>query len=126
MKKKGFVLMICLFMLLFLSRCKTTDQGYDIRGTWSITMQLNGGTTTPTWTITFTGSETSGTATDNSFGTIGTGTYTVNNDQVTFVLLYDSDIDFTVSYTGTITADNAMNGNLVNSGGGTGTWTATR
>ena len=126
MRKKGFILMICLSVLLLIGGCKTADQGYDIRGTWSIAIQLEGITLTYNWTITFTGSETSGTATDTSFGTIGIGTYTVNNDQVTFVLLYDSDIDFTVSYSGTITSDNAMNGNLVNSGSGNGTWTAAR
>ena len=124
--KKNLILVMCLSVLLLLSGCKTNDQGYDISGTWSIAIQLYGSPITNTWTITFTGSETSGTATDTSFGTTGTGTYTVNNNQVTFVMNYVSDFTFIVTYTGTITSDNAMNGDLVNSGGGTGIWTATR
>jgi hypothetical protein len=126
MRKKGFVLIGCLSILLILCGCKTTEQGYDIRGTWSIAIQLYGSSITNTWTITFTGSETSGTAADNSFGTTGTGTYTVNSDQVTFVMNYVSDINFTANYTGTITNDNSMNGDLALSGSSTGIWTATR
>lgn len=125
MIKKIFVLTVCLFTVLILGGCKTSDQGYDIRGTWSIAIQLPG-TSTHSWTITFTGSESAGNAVDTSFGVNGTGSYTVDNDQVSFEMDYVSDLSFTVTYTGSFSDKNSMNGNLLFSSGETGVCSATR
>ena len=124
MQKKSFVLLLVFVFsgLLFHNGCKTAEEVYDIRGTWTINLWLPGMSFAMTWKITFAGTETSGTATDTYPGGPGTGTYTVNNNQVTFIMNYSGDV---ITFTGSFTTENDMSGTWV-TGSDTGIWDANR
>ena len=119
-----FLMVLMMFLpILFNQGCKTTEEEvYDIRGTWNLTWWVPGGVYGVTWKITFVGSEVSGIATDTYPGGPGTGTYTANNTQVTFIMTYSSD---TITFTGSFTTENAMIGSWVSSSE-TGLWDARR
>lgn len=85
-----FLLIISISLLFGLSGCGDGDDDnpvtpatYSILGTWAYTM-IMGGNTWDSGTITFTGTDTSGTFTQiNFYSATYTGTYTVNGTDVT-------------------------------------------
>jgi hypothetical protein len=116
----SFGLILTIDGLLAFSGCKTADEGYDIRGTWTLNLGYF------TFTITFSGSTASGTATDTYPDCTGNGTYTVNDTQVTFIMYYPCG-PYNVTFTGTIANENYMSGTWIETTyNDTGTWTATR
>jgi hypothetical protein len=106
--------------LLALNGCKSEDP-LDITGTWNFT--IPGGFS---WTVTFTGSTGSGSVTDTYPECVGTGTYTVNDTQISFTMVYPCG-PFNVQFTGTIASENSMSGTWYESYyDDSGTWTASR
>lgn len=95
----------------------TTQEVFDIRGQWHLTLNWSG-FPSESWNITFSGGLTGGSYMD---GNGHTGTYTVNGSNV--------DIDYTSSYSmrlvGSFSSQTAMSGNITEAVG-TGTWTATK
>jgi hypothetical protein len=123
---KKIVIFVCMGVLLagslFYFSCKSSDEEFDIRGTWD----MNALTTGDTWAITFTGSKENGSLTDSFFGCGGSGTYAVNGTQVSFDIFY-SCVSSHLICDGTVTNDNTMSGSyVVNPFGDTGYWLATR
>ena len=95
---------------------------YSILGTWAYAMIMGNNTTT--WdngTITFTGTDTSGTYTKTDFyGTTSTGNYTVNGVNVTIT-------EENQNWTGTFSDAANMSGTWNSTTGlDSGTWTATK
>ena len=134
---KFYLIPVCLFIILIFGGCKTAEQVYDIQGTWSVDVDEYGSsgsyTVTVPWTstITFTGSETSGTATQHFTSGDGTGTYTINGDQIIIEITHIRPPNtFEYHYTGNILNDSLMSGtykDFVNgSEGDAGTWTANK
>ncbi len=113
MKKKLMILLVVtLFItMMFSSGCK---KKFDIQGTWKVYTELFA---LPAYTITFTGSKTSGIFSLN--GEKG-GTYTVNGKNITWIYTNGT------TYTGTSTDDNKMSGTIKRNADKTGTWTAVR
>jgi len=125
-KKKKFPILLVLgglaivaAAIYFLVIKKSEDEGYDIRGTWTLSWGWYAmGIDVPgTTSITFTGSKESGTF---YTGTGNNGNYTVTDSQVKW--FYPSG----TTYTGSIQSDNYMSGTMVDYNGNPGTWTATR
>jgi tetratricopeptide (TPR) repeat protein len=108
----GGIVVVAVAAILLLKKKK--DE-YDIRGAWTLNVQLAGSTFI--FGMTFTGSKTSGTFTDEDGDT---GTYTVSDRNVSFS--YD---DYDISFTGSFSTKDNMGGSVVVSGV-TGTWNATR
>ena len=110
----------CLIGLLFFNSCKTEEEiVYDIRGIWTLNFFWSATDAPPpgSTTITFTGSLTTGTwVTGDAYN----GTYTVNGMSVQWVFTSGT------TYTGNFTTLTAMNGTMLGSYGGTGTWNATK
>ncbi len=125
MKKKLMILLIAaLFVaLIFSTGCK---KKFDITGTWTITLSyVTPWPTTLQGTLTAVGDKSSGTATiDISGWDPGVGTYTVSDTSVTITVNWTGGNSTTCS--GTAPSDNSMNGNITETYGATGTWTATR
>jgi hypothetical protein len=117
-KKLLMLLLIFVFSgLLFFSGCKTTEEHvYDIRGSWSLTTIVD---TSSTFVFVFSGSLTGGIVSCAEFSS---GTYTVNDNQVTIVMYFGA---LSYTFTGTFSNDNYMSGNLTFFTA-TGTWFATR
>lgn len=115
--KKYFQYFFILFILLpvlFYTGCKTTEEAeiYDLRGTWDIIVFVwYSGIyfEAPAWKITFVGSEISGTATDTYINDNGTGTYTVDNRQVTIIMNYNVNA-VVCTYTGTFSDPDHITG----------------
>ncbi|MBN2400687.1 MAG: hypothetical protein JXI33_10160 [Candidatus Aminicenantes bacterium] len=105
--------------VLFLVVLKTK---YDILGSWTVNWVFTtGGSDSGAYTITFSGTKTSGNLTD-SYG--DSGTYTVDGKNVTWIFTNVSS-DFT--WTGKFDTKDTMSGTVSwPSGGASGTWTATR
>jgi hypothetical protein len=108
--------------VLFLVVLKTT---YDITGEWDVAFHATNTTKNWNWTMTCTGDKKKGTFSDE-YG--DTGTYTVNNKNVSFE--YD---DYDILGTGTFNTKDTMSGTVTLSGvtiGGVtvtaASWTATR
>lgn len=125
-KKKKFPILLVLGGLVvagvaayFLLVKKSEDEGYDIRGSWSMNFNwyLSEATPPGTATITFTGgSKNSGTFYTQSY----TGTWTVTGNQIRFVFQSGT------TYIGTIASDTYMSGTMVDYNGNPGSWSATR
>ena len=122
MKKLSLLLLflVCI-SLIFTPACKTAEEIFDIRGTWSVTLvYIDGYTISGTWT--FSGTETSGTYIDNVWS--GSGIYTITGTSVWIYIDWSGN---DATYTGTATDNNHMNGTFVENAGWAGsTWTATR
>jgi hypothetical protein len=125
-KKKKFPILLVLGGLAivavaayFLFIKKSEDDGYDIRGSWSLyfnwySMQVD---TPGTTVITFSGtSKNSGTFIVQSYS----GSWTVNGSQVRFVFQSGT------TYTGTIQSETYMSGTMVDYNGNPGSWTASK
>ena len=121
MKAKLLISFVVLVVmgLLFHPACKS-EEGceFSILGTWSININIPGWDVAPpySWaeTLTFSGTETTGTITGWDYAPGQTGTYTVTNcTAVTFLFNYvDSYWGPTnANFTGTLTSANTMNGN---------------
>ncbi len=95
---------------------------YDITGTWAGTETYGSGTPIHV-TTTFTGDKKTGTVSQTYQSITFTGTYTVDGDTVAFSV---GNTNYTYSYAGKFTDKNTMSGQVVSSGGSTGTWTYTR
>jgi hypothetical protein len=113
--------------LLFLSECKTSENSepdvFDITGNWNFFL-LDG---VITGTINFSGTEASGTLSADlplEGGGSGTGTYTVNDPNVTFSITWITTVVST--HSGTVTDNNNMSGNFTMTNGVSGNWTASR
>ena len=110
----------CLIGLLFFNSCKTEEEiVYDIRGIWTLNFFWSATDAPPpgSTTITFTGSLTTGTwVTGDAYN----GIYTVNGMSVQWVFTSGT------TYTGNFTTLTAMNGTMLGSYCGTGTWNATK
>jgi hypothetical protein len=118
-----FLLIMIIFLpILFNQGCKTAEEVYDIRGIWNLTFWVPTGSYGVTFKITFTGSETSGTATDTFPSGPGTGIYSVNNTQVTIIMTYTTGV---TTYTGSFTTENDMSGTWI-APSETGIWDAHR
>ncbi len=127
MKKLLIVLVvISLTMFSIVSGCSNgngsdpvTSALYSILGTWAYTMIMG----TDTWdagTITFTGTDTSGTYTKmNIYNIEYQGTYTVDGSTVTI-----TETDQT--WTGTLSDEENISGTWTHVNSDAGTWTATK
>lgn len=116
--------------LVFNSSCKNSEEGetFSILGNWNFTQTYAGGTTYTGGTITFAGSNTSGTVSANypPSTQIGTGLYTVSGSTVNFTIYWPS-AAYLDTHTGTINNNNSMSGTLVETPGDVpGTWSCTR
>ncbi len=109
----GGLVVVAVVAILLLKKKKKDE--YDIRGDWRVNLQLLGETFV--LGINFRGSRTSGTFLDLDGDT---GTYTVSDRNVSFS--YD---DYDISFTGSFSDNNNMNGSVVVVGV-TGSWRATR
>lgn len=115
-------------MLAFLGGCKSSDDDFSILGNWTINMTYAGNYVYSGGTITFSGSESSGSIQVRfpPDPQIGTGTYTVDDTSVQFVI-YWPDAGYTDTCIGTVVNDSSMNGTLVEQPGSTsGTWNCSR
>jgi tetratricopeptide (TPR) repeat protein len=109
----GAIVVVAVAAILLLKKKKKDE--YDIRGAWTLNVQLAGETFI--FGMNFSGSKTNGTFVDEDGDT---GVYTVNDRNVSFS--YD---DFNISFTGSFsTNDNMAGAVVVNSV--SGSWTATR
>jgi len=95
----------------------TTEEIFDIRGQWHLTLDWSG-FPSESWNITFSGGLTSGSYMD---GNGHTGTYTVDGSNV--------DIDYSSSYSmrlvGSFSSQTEMSGDITEAVG-SGTWSATK
>jgi hypothetical protein len=95
----------------------TTEEVFDIRGQWHLTLDWSG-FPSESWNLTFSGGLTSGSYMDE-YG--HTGTYTVDGSNV--------NIDYTSSYSmrlvGTFSSQTEMSGDITEAVG-SGTWSATK
>jgi len=122
--KKAFVLwtVMSVVLLCLTPACSTSEEAetYDIRGTWTMTMQETG-ESPEMYSMLLGGDLSMGSAV---IGSAHNGTYTVSGNQVTI------DMDFgpvDIIFTGTITSNNAMSGTFTATAAmATGTWSATR
>lgn len=119
MKKKLMILLIAtLFItMIFSTGCK---KKFDINGMWTVNVTWFNPTFDGSYTITFTGDKASGTFIANT----STGTYTVNDKNVSWVFMDSGTMIAT--YTGTSTDDNTMSGTMFNNSGRNGSWAAVR
>ena len=122
----ALLIMLC-FALITIPGCKSED-AISILGTWSITKTYDQPYAPLTGTITFSGSDESGTVVfQYSIGStvnIHNGTFTVTDLSVNFSTSPDG-VSFN-NHWGTIVNNNSMNGNFLNQNGNSGTWVATR
>jgi hypothetical protein len=109
----GAVVVVAVAAILLLKKKKKDE--YDIRGRWTLNVQIAGETFI--FGMTFSGSKTNGTFTDEDGDT---GVYTVNDRNVSFS--YD---DFNISFTGSFSTNDNMAGSVVVNSV-TGSWTAAR
>ncbi len=109
----GGIVVVAVVAILLLKKKKKDE--YDIRGAWTLNVQYEGDTYI--FGMTFTGSKTSGTFTDDEGDT---GTYTVSDRNVSFSYDY-----YDISFTGSFSTKDNMGGSVVVRGV-TGTWNATR
>lgn len=127
-KKKKFPILLVLgglaiaavaIYFLVIKKSDDEDEGYDIRGTWTLNWSwyATGIDVPGTTTITFTGTKENGTF---YTGTGNNGTYTVSGSQVNWY--YPSG----TTYTGGIQSDTFMSGTMIDYMGNPGTWSATR
>ena len=125
MKKKLMILVVvALFMtMMFSTGCK---KKFDINGVWIITLNyVTPWSDTYSGTIVCTGSKTSGSVTYTiATWDIAIGTYSVNGKNVTLSVTWLN--SNTSTFSGTSTDDNAISGNISETGGATGNWSATR
>lgn len=115
-------------MLAFQGGCKSSDDDFSILGNWTINMTYAGNYVYSGGTITFSGSDSSGSIQVRfpPDPQIGTGTYTVNGTGVQFVI-YWPDAGYTDTCNGSVLNDDSMNGTLVEQPGNTsGTWNCSR
>ena len=124
--KHRWIYCIVFAVLILAAGCSTTEEvvAYNINGTWNIAL-TNTADETEVWQITFTGGDTGGTATDTYPIGGGIGNYTRTVNQINMTMTYMGGA-ITVTYNGSITRANYMNGSWVSSGGPSGTWLATR
>lgn len=123
-----FAVLILSAMLAFHSGCKSSDDDFSILGNWTINMTYAGNYVYSGGTITFSGSDSSGSIQVRfpPDPQIGTGTYTVNGMGVQFVI-YWPDAGYTDTCNGSVLNDSSMNGTLVEQPGNTsGTWNCSR
>jgi len=96
---------------------------FNIQGAWALSETYNDGSKFSV-TATFTGDYAKGTIVDSDGGK---GTYTVDDDDVTFTLVFP---DVTYTYTGTFSAGDTMSGTCkrykTSDNAISGTWSATR
>ena len=128
MKKYSYLVMVLVVGLVFMSGCKTADDGFDISGTWSISLTVSGQTYVST--VNIQGSNAGGTITTDD--TVGNYLVT-NNTAISWSWSYTTGQYGRIleSYNGTITSDNSMSGsataNYQDLGNSlSGTWTATK
>lgn len=113
MKIKFFIIyfVIGLMGILSIKGCKTTEESevYDIRGKWFLIAWNPGSDATNGFAmeITFSGSETEGTAAGIFFLHIVTGTYSFNNNQVTITM---SLFNIVTTFSGTFTDPDHITG----------------
>ena len=141
-------LMALLYFIVFLGLvyhpgCSTADDcTFDITGTWNVALTWNGEEAYPSdWTLTFSGSSTSGTVSGTLFNEDDTGTYTYTvSDCITVQIIVDyidndDGCHAVWIWDGTSISDTTINGTMTISytgpvdlcvGGSTGTWTATK
>jgi hypothetical protein len=122
---------VALVMLMigsaFFPACKKADN-YNITGLWAVIVSINDRALLGS--LTFTGSETSGTVTDGT----STGIYFVNGDKVSFTFDEVSAVDGRIhsDYSGEFTAEDIMTGTLTitfldqNNEKAVGEWTCNR
>ena len=123
-KKKKFPILLVLggavvvgvVLALAMGGKKKSEDTYDIRGNWTLKLDLY-----EQIYMTFSGSSTSGTYTGYDSAYSYQGTYSVNGRQVQFM---DSDIPLTC--TGSFSDSNNMSGSYTFTGVGNGSWTAAR
>ena len=123
-KRLLFSVILVTFSLLFIPACKTAEDVFNIVGTWNITLIYTGYSSPYSGTITFAGTESSGTFVA-SITDPASGTYTVNDNSVSFSLNWTGYTDMLYA-NGTATTDNNMNGTFTQTGGYSGTWSAYR
>lgn len=127
MKKITTVVMALLMVALISVNVGCKKRPYDINGTWSVSIFINGESYSEQYS--FVGSRTDG---DVLYYGQALGTYTVAGDSVNFTLTYyDEDDDYTIeTYSGYFDDRNFMQGNftIFIEGYGTysGTWEAYR
>jgi len=127
-KTTWLTVLLLLAFLTFTSSCKSSEETFAILGNWTISMVYAGGYVYSGGTITFAGSNASGSISVRfpPDAQIGTGTFTVNGTTVHFTV-YWPDAGYTDTCNGTVVNDNSMNGTLVEQpGNSSGTWTCTR
>ena len=115
--------------LLALLLCGTSSclagGDYDLRGTWDVSVAINGdGSGTAVLTCTGTVETGSAQFVDN-LGHNGTGTYTVAEKSVT-VQLGGSVPGGSETLSGSFSSENTVSGTFTSAGGVAGTWTAAR
>jgi len=110
----GGIVVVAVLAILLLKKKKEADV-YDIRGAWTLNVQLAGETFI--FGMSFSGSLTRGIFTDEDGDR---GTYTVSDRNVSF-----SYNDYDISFTGRFSTMDNMSGSVVVSGV-TGSWSATR
>jgi hypothetical protein len=126
-KKKKFPILLVLgglaiaaVAVYFLVIKKSEDEGYDIRGSWSLNFnwyakQVD---TPGTVTLTFSGGSASGGTFISSSGS--TGSWTVNGTQIRWMYANGT------TYTGTIQTETYMSGTMIDFEGYNGYWSATK
>lgn len=111
--KIQFIIIIFFIMamgIVSLTGCKTSEEGevYDIRGKWFLISWNNSDATNGfAMEIVFSGSESDGTFVGIWFLGIMTGTYSVNNKQVTFSMSYTQVV---ITFSGTFTDPDHITG----------------
>ena len=96
---------------------------YDITGDWNLSWVFNGPAIVASMTCT--GSRESGTVSYRESGAPGSGNYTVNgNDDVQITIHFGPIID--INLQGKFDDENHLSGSVIDSGSGTGTFTAAR
>ena len=112
------------FSLFLMPGCKTVEDEISILGTWNITKYYDQSYSPISGTITFTGSNTSGSLIFSYNNITNNGSFTVTGSTINFTTITNTSL--TNNHWGTIASENAMNGNFLNQNGNSGNWNANR